>query len=67
MCENKLPIQVVNEYRLLGFLQHVVTMPTRDWHEGNSLGVVSDLFNEVGGFLDNFVESILAPLRKIII
>ena len=37
-------------------------MPTRDWHEGNRLGVVSDLFDEGGGFLDDFVESILTPL-----
>jgi hypothetical protein len=52
--------------RLGGLLQHVITMPTRDGHEGNSLGVVSHFFDEVRGFLDDFVESVLAPLWKII-
>jgi len=45
-----------------GLLQHVVTVPARDGHEGDSLGVVTDLLDEGGSFLDDFVETILAPL-----
>jgi hypothetical protein len=45
-----------------GLLQHVVTVPARDGDEGDLLGVVADLLDEVGGFLDNFVETVLAPL-----
>jgi hypothetical protein len=37
-------------------------MPSRDRDEGNGFGVVTDLFDEVGGFLDDFVETLLAPL-----
>lgn len=47
-----------------GLLQHVVAMPARDGHESNSLGVVADLLNEGRGFLDNFVEAVLAPLMQ---
>ena len=45
-----------------GLLQHVVTVPARDGHEGDGLGVVADLLDEGGGFLDDFVETILRPL-----
>ena len=45
-----------------GLLQHVVSVPARDGHEGDSLGVVTNLLDEGGGFLDNFVETIFAPL-----
>jgi len=45
-----------------GLLQHVVTVPAGDGDEGDSLGVVTDLLDEVGGFLDNFVVTVLAPL-----
>jgi len=37
-------------------------MPSGNGDEGYGLGVVSDLLDEVGGFLDNFVETLLAPL-----
>ena len=47
-----------------GLLQHVVSVPSGDGDEGNSLWVVSDLLNEVGGFLDDFVETLLTPLKK---
>ena len=40
-------------------------MPSRDGDEGNSLGVVADLLDEVGSFLDDFVETILGPLNDI--
>ena len=46
-----------------GLLQHVVSVPPRDGDEGNGLGVVTDLLDEVGGFLDDFVETLFAPLR----
>ncbi len=38
-------------------------MPSRDGDERNGLGVVADLLDEGGGFLDDFVEPVLAPLR----
>ena len=45
-----------------GLLQHIISVPSRDGDEGNGLGVVTNLFDEVGGFLDDFVETLLAPL-----
>ena len=39
-------------------------MPSGDWNEGDILRVVSDFLNEIGGFLDNFVETFLAPLEE---
>lgn len=48
-----------------GLDNHVVTVPARDGDEGNSLGVVTNLLNEAGGFLDDFVESVLAPLSRV--
>ncbi|EEQ36353.1 elongation factor 1-alpha [Clavispora lusitaniae ATCC 42720] len=45
-----------------GWLNHVVTVPTRDWDEWNSLRVVTNLLDEVRGFLDDFLESRLVPL-----
>ena len=49
-------------YLLGRLLQHVVPVPARDGDEGNVLGVVSDLLDEVGGFLNDFVETLLGPL-----
>ena len=49
-------------YSLGGLLQHVVTVPARDRHEWNGLGVVTDLLDEVGGLLDDLVESVLGVL-----
>ena len=43
-------------------LQHVVTVPSGDGDEGNSLGVESDLLDEVGRLLDDFLVSGLGPL-----
>jgi len=45
-----------------GVVDHVVAVEARDGHERNSLGVVTDLLDEVGRLLDDFVESILGPL-----
>lgn len=46
-----------------GFLQHVVTVPAGDGDEGDGLGVVTDLLDESGRLLDDFVETILGPLN----
>ena len=52
----------VLKHILGGLLQHVVSVPSGDGYESNSLGVVTNLLNEVGNFLYNFVETILRPL-----
>jgi len=49
-------------WAVAGVVNHVVTVETGDGHEWDGLWVVADLLDEVGGFLDNFVESILRPL-----
>lgn len=51
-------------YSLGGLLQHVVTVPAGNGDESDRLGVVTDLLDEVGGLLDDFVETILAPLLR---
>ncbi|PSE61002.1 hypothetical protein C7G71_19455, partial [Acinetobacter baumannii] len=38
-----------------GLLQHVVTVETGDGDEGNLLGVVANLLDEVGGLLDDLL------------
>jgi hypothetical protein len=45
-----------------GLLNHVVSVPSRDGDESNSLGVVSDLLDETGGLLDDLLESSLGVL-----
>lgn len=40
-------------------------MPSRDGDERNRLGVVSDLLDETGSLLDDFVESVLGPLAGV--
>ena len=45
-----------------GLLQHVVAVPARDGHESDGLRVVTDLLDEGGRLLDDFVETVLAPL-----
>merc|ERR1719339_717968 len=39
-----------------GSLNHVVTMPSRDWHESNGSGVVTDLLDESGHLLLDLLE-----------
>jgi hypothetical protein len=48
-----------------GGLKHVVTVETGDGDEGNTLGVVADLLDEVGGLLNNFVVTLLGPLAGV--
>jgi hypothetical protein len=45
-----------------GDINHVVAVKAGDWDEWHGLWVVADLLDEVGGFLDDFVESLLGPL-----
>ncbi len=45
-----------------GVVDHVVTVEARDGNESNRLGVVSDLLDEVGSLLDDFLETGLGPL-----
>ena len=49
-------------YSLGGLLQHVVAVPARDGDERDRLGVVTDLLDEGGRLLDDFVETVLGPL-----
>jgi len=46
-------------------LQHVVSVPSGDGDEGNRLGVVTDLLDETGSLLDDFLVSILGPLAGV--
>lgn len=48
-----------------GRLKHVVTVETGDGDEGDGLGVVADLLDEVGGLLDNLVVTLLGPLGSV--
>jgi len=43
-----------------GFLNHVVSVPSRDGDESNGLGVESNLLDVVGDFGSDFSESLLA-------
>lgn len=45
--------------------QHVVAVETRDGHKGNGLGVISNLLDEVGGFLNDFLVTCLGPLSGV--
>jgi len=49
-------------WAVVGWGDHVVTIETRDWNEWDVLWVVSNLLDKVGGFLDDFVKTILGPL-----
>lgn len=45
-----------------GLVDHVVAIEPRDGDEGNSLGVVANFLDEVGGFLDDLVVTVAGPL-----
>src|ERR1700761_2927412 len=45
-----------------GWLDHIVTIETRDGDKWDVLRIVADLLDKVGGFLNNFVVTILGPL-----
>lgn len=46
-------------------LEHVVAVEAGDGDEGNGLGVVADLLDEVGGLLDDLVVTVLGPLAGV--
>ena len=48
-----------------GLVDHVVTVEARDRDERNGLGVVADLLNEVGGFLNDLVVTVAGPLGSV--
>ena len=48
-------------WAVTGDVDHVVAVEARDGYEGNMLGIVPNLLNEAGGFLDNLVVTILGP------
>ena len=48
-----------------GDVNHVVAVESGDGDESNGLGVVSDLLDEVGSLLDDFLETSLRPLRGV--
>jgi len=45
-----------------GGFDHVVTVPARDWDESNTFWIVTNLFDVVGDFLDDFFVSVLGVL-----
>jgi hypothetical protein len=45
-----------------GVVNHVVTVESGDGNESDRLGVVADLLDEVGGLLDDLLETGLGPL-----
>ena len=45
-----------------GGIDHVVAVEAGDGDEGNGLGVVADLLDEVGGLLDDLLVALLGPL-----
>jgi hypothetical protein len=48
-----------------GDINHVVTVEAGDGHKRNMLGVVTDLLDEVGGLLNDFLETGLGPLGSV--
>lgn len=49
-------------WAVAGVVDHVVTVETGDWHEWDVLWVVTNLLDEGGCLLNDFVESLLGPL-----
>jgi hypothetical protein len=48
-------------------VDHVVTIEARNWDERDRLWVVADLLDEVGGLLDDFLETILRPFGGVLL
>ena len=46
-----------------GGLDHVVTVPSGDWDEGDGLGVVADLLDVVGNLTGDFFETFLSEVE----
>ena len=58
-------ISLEKRYILGGFLNHVITVPSGDGNERNRLGVETNLLDEGGNFLDNFLITVTRPLGGI--
>ena len=48
-----------------GVVDHVIAVETRDRNERYGLGVIADLLDEIGSFLDNFIVTILGPFGSV--
>ena len=48
-----------------GLVNHVVAVEARDRNERNSLGVIADLLDEVGCFLDDLLVTVARPLGSV--
>ena len=42
------------------WLQHVVTIPARNWHKSYGVGAIDNFLNVGADFLNNFLVSLLA-------
>lgn len=60
-----LPLPTLVPCAVGGGFDHVVTVEAGDRDEGNGLGVVADLLDEVGGLLDNFLVTVFGPLGSV--
>lgn len=52
-------------WAVLGNVDHVVAVETRDRDEWNMLGVVANLLDEVGGLFDDLVVTVFCPLGSV--
>ena len=52
-------------WAVLGDVDHVVAIETRDRDERHMLGVVSNLLDEIGCLFDNLVVSVFCPLGSV--
>lgn len=50
-----------------GSLEHVVTVPSRNGDEGDGIGLVADLLQEIGDFLLDFVVSLLREVDGLLV
>ena len=48
-----------------GLVDHIITVEARDRDERHGLGVVADLLDEVGGFLDDLIVTIARPFSSV--
>ena len=50
---------------IAGFVDHVVAVEARNRNKRNSLGVVADLLDKVGGFFDDLIITVAGPLGSV--
>ena len=58
-----LALPLLEPRHLAARLEHVVTMPTGDWHKWHMIGVVAELLDVGANFLLDLVESSLSRIR----